>query len=243
MTSRRASASPRRSASRRVSAISDSGIPNRRSIAWRYSVAPPSAARMACEATAAPHIGCSSRGGPGSTTMVGPPSSPGGTTRPGAVPTGSSTVAPAGIVACLRLPARMASRSRFGQRLISGARIWAMRSCSASSSTISRPWKRPTTSAVRSSAVGPRPPLVSTRSMPESDMNRSAASMSPGRSPTITVSARSTPRSRRRSASHGPLRSLTRPVSTSVPVTTMPARALMCRSAGVRPAASGDRPS
>ena len=57
-------------------------------------------------------------------------------------------------------------------------------------------------------------------------MNRSAASMSHGRSPTIVTCARSTPSSNRRSASHGPLRSRTRPVSTSVPVTTIPARAL-----------------
>ena len=41
------------------------------------------------------------------------------------------------------------------------------------------------------------------------------------------------PISRRRSDSHGPLRSDTRPESTSVPVTTMPARALTgCRWAG-----------
>ncbi len=81
------------------------------------------------------HIGCSSRGGPGSTTTVGPgagwaPRSPpralaasgdGATTSPGAVPTGSSTVAPRGIVACLRLPARTASRSRLGKRVASRA--------------------------------------------------------------------------------------------------------------------------
>ena len=35
-----------------------------------------------------------------------------------------------------------------------------MRPSSASSSTIARPWNSPTTAAVRSSAVGPRPPLV-----------------------------------------------------------------------------------
>ena len=45
-------------------------------------------------------------------------------------------------------------------------RMSAIRSSSASSSTISRPWNRPTTSAVRSSAVGPRPPLVMIRSTP-----------------------------------------------------------------------------
>ena len=63
----------------------------------------------------------------------------------------------------------------FGQRFSSGATISAIRSESASSSTISRPWNRPTTSAVRSSAVGPRPPLVITRSSPCAAMNSSAA--------------------------------------------------------------------
>ena len=57
--------------------------------------------------TAPGHIGCSSRGGPGSTTTVGLP----GTTTPGAVPTGSITSAPAGTMACLRLAARTASKS------------------------------------------------------------------------------------------------------------------------------------
>src|ERR1700739_4028936 len=52
------------------------------------------------------HMGCSSRGGPGSTMTVGWP----GTTTPGAVPTGSSTCAPAGIMACLRLAARTDSK-------------------------------------------------------------------------------------------------------------------------------------
>ena len=68
-------------------------------------------------ATAVAHIGCSSRGGPGSTTIVGPSRpSGGGTTSPGAVPTGSSTVAPSGTIACLRFPARTASMSMSGKR-------------------------------------------------------------------------------------------------------------------------------
>jgi hypothetical protein len=50
--------------------------------------------------------------------------------------------------------------------------------------------------------------------------------MSSGRSPQIVMCASSTPSSSRRSDSHGPFRSRTRPVSTSVPVTTIPARAL-----------------
>ena len=89
--------------------------------------------------------------------MDGDPAPRGGTTSPGAVPTGSSTVAPAGIVACLRLAARIASRSRFGQRVISGLTISAIRSESASSSTISRPWNLPTTSAVEVVCGGAQP--------------------------------------------------------------------------------------
>ena len=75
--------------------------------------------------------------------------------------------------------------------------------------------------------------------------------MSSGRSPTIVMWARSIPSSNSRSASQGPLRSLTLPLSTSVPVTTIPARTLMrrvacrpgcsCAPCGVksRPAGSG----
>ena len=105
------------SAARSVSAISDSGMPYRRSVCWRYVVAPAIAAANVSAAVAAGHISCSSRGGPGSTTTVGPPfADAGGTTRPGAVPTGSRIVAPSGTTACLRLDARTASGSRPGQR-------------------------------------------------------------------------------------------------------------------------------
>ena len=93
-------------------------------------------------------------GGPGRTiTTV----SPAGTTRPGAVPSGSSAVEPSGIIACLRLAARIASVSNRRQRLAKARRIAAIFSSISSSRTISRPAKRPTTSAVRSSAVGPEP--------------------------------------------------------------------------------------
>ena len=168
------------------------------------------------------HIGCSSRGGPGRTTTVGLP----GTTTPGAVPTGSMTCAPAGTMACLRLAARTESKSTSVNRARSRLRIAAIFSSSCSSSTSSRPQNCATTSTVMSSAVGPRPPLVTIRSTPSSARKRSCAAMSPGRSPQIVMCASSTPSSSSRSAIHGPLRSWTRPVSTSVPVTTMPARAL-----------------
>ena len=103
---------------------------------------------------------------------------------------------------------------------------------SSSSRTNSRPQNRATTSTVMSSAVGPNPPLVTIRSTPWSAMKRSCASMSAGRSPQMVMWASSTPNSRSRSAIQGPLRSWTRPVSTSVPVTTIPARALTGMSLG-----------
>ena len=101
-----------------------------------------------------------------------------------------------------------------------------MRRSSASSSRSGRPAKSATTCAVRSSAVGPSPPLVTIRSAPSARMNSSAESRSAGRSPVISTCASSIPSSASRSASHGPLRSRTRPASTSVPVITKPARTL-----------------
>ena len=179
---------------------------------------------MACwtgRATAVRHIGWSSRGGPGSTTTVGAP----GTTTPGAVPTGSITCAPSGTIACLRLAARTASKSRSGKRAISG-RISAIFSSSSASSTSSRPLNRATTSTVISSAVGPeaaaRDDQVHTLVGQEAQLRLDVL----GRSPQIVMWASSTPSSSRRSDSQGPFLSRTRPVSTSVPVTTMPARAL-----------------
>jgi hypothetical protein len=58
--------------------------------------------------------------------------------------------------------------------------------------------------------------------------------MSDARSPQMVMWASSTPNSSSRSAIHGPLRSATRPVNTSVPVTTMPARALTAMTLGVQ---------
>ena len=103
------------------------------------------------------HIGCSSRGGPGSTTTVGPVARrAGGTTSPGAVPTGSRIVAPSGTTACLRLAARSASSSRCGQRCASRSQDLADALLQRARRAPSRaPANSATTSAVRSSAVGP----------------------------------------------------------------------------------------
>ena len=191
-------------------------------MSWRYSVRPAMASCSAEVCIAVRHIGCSSRGGPGSTSTVGFPP----TTTPGAVPTGSRIVAPAGTIACLRLAALTASKSTSLTRARSRLRISAIFFSSSSSSTSSRPQNSATTATVISSAVGPSPPLVTIRSTPSAARNRRAAAMSSCRSPQIVMCASSTPSSRSRSAIHGPFRSCTRPVKTSVPVTTMPARAL-----------------
>ena len=180
--------------------------------------------------TAVGHIGCSSRGGPGSTTTVGLP----GTTTPGAVPTGSITTRPDrdhGLLAVggahrIEIAAPDARPSDF-------FKIAAILFSSSASSTSSRPQNRATVATVISSAVGPRPPLVTIRSTPSAARKRSCASMSAARSPQMVMWASSTPSSRSRSAIHGPLRSATRPVNTSVPVTTMPARALTAMTLGV----------
>ncbi len=57
VTSSRSSSIPASTAARSVAAISDSGIPNRRSVARRYSAAPASAARTSGVSTATDHIG------------------------------------------------------------------------------------------------------------------------------------------------------------------------------------------
>src|SRR5215212_932471 len=203
-----------------VFAISDSGIPKRRRDASRYGSACSSTARTNGVSSAGSHISWSSRGGPGSTMTVGPEV---GTTSPGAVPTGSIVVAPSGIIACFRFAARTASGSK-RRRRAKPARMSAIFRSIDSSRTRGRPANRATTSAVRSSAVGPRPPLVTTRSTPVEARKRSAASRLSARSPTTTISETSTPSSPRRSEIQGPFRSETRPVSTSVPVTTIAAR-------------------
>ena len=129
-------------------------------------------------ASAAPHIGCSSPGGPGqhddrrAAVGAGRHDEPGG----GAdrlEDRGSrrhdrllAIARPQGFLA-VGAPARAVAR-----------RIARIRSSSAVSSTIARPVKAPTTSAVRSSAVGPSPPEVITRSTPSRARKSSAARMS-----------------------------------------------------------------
>ena len=128
---------------------------------------------MACctaaVATAAGHIACNSLGGPGKTTTVGLP----GTTTPGAVPTGAITVAPSGTIACLRLAAWTASTSMSGKRAIHFRTMAAIVDSISVSRISSRPLNSATTATVMSSAVGPRPPVVTIRSTPSSRRNLS----------------------------------------------------------------------
>ena len=219
-------------------------MPNSRSISWRYVVAPAIAARNASVAhRGRPHrLQLARRPGQhddGRARRARRPAAPPGRAR---CPPARGSSRPAGRRACLRFAARTASSSRSGQR---GA---AARGSPRSAPRAPRrapsraPGTRPRPRAVRSSAVGPSPPLVTTRSTPRRPGSAAPPCMSSGGRPTTSVWARSTPSSRRRSDSHGPLRSVTRPVSTSVPVTTMPARALTWQ-VGRSPAGSVRRPA
>ena len=132
------------------------------------SVAPAIAApERRRSARAISHIGCSSRGGPGSTTTVGPSPSRGRHDEPGR--------------RADRLEHRRALRDHrllaVGARGSRPDRGPASASSSAAGSRRSAPPARrrapsrgrrsgPTTSAVRSSAVGPRPPLVTISAIP-----------------------------------------------------------------------------
>ena len=101
------------------------------------------------------HIGRISRGGPGSVTSTRP--SGASTSQPGAVPFGLGSASADGIrQACLRLTSGKAIPRR-SKRSRSHASI--------SGSTVgSSPTSAATASRVRSSGVGPRPPVVTTRS-------------------------------------------------------------------------------
>ena len=124
----RPAASPRsRTRGSRTGASSSGGSAARR-------LPPPGRARSPPPAPSSP---AARAAGPGSTTTTCPPA---GTTRPGAVPTGSSATAPSGTIACLRFAIWSASGSRF-QRRAKRAMISPMRRSSASSSRSGRPAK------------------------------------------------------------------------------------------------------
>ena len=177
----------------------------------------PRAARRRAPAPTSP----AARGaGPGRTITT---TSRAGTTSPGAVPAGSIGVA------ALRHHGLLAVRVAQGVRV----ELHPLREALEDRVDLAPPSPRRGSSRGRRTGHhlggevvggGPSPPLVTTRSTPSASMNRNAASRSAGRSPTTMIWETSTPASPRRSETQGPLRSVIRPVRTSVPVTTMPAR-------------------
>ena len=147
--------------------------------------------------------------------------SPVSRTMPGAVPARPSEIAPSGSVACLRTPVVNSVYERPSRSAI--AREMAPISRSSASSRMSeRPATRATSSTVRSSCVGPRPP--ETRQRSASKPSRNACSRSSTRSPTIAIRAGSSPRRTTSAARNGPLRSCRSPRTSSEPVTTIAAR-------------------
>ena len=128
----------------------------------------------------------SSRGGPGASRDAASSAR----TSAGAVPARPTTTAPSGTDACLWTPG---ANSLYGRRSRSGdlprPRLDAPRAPRARTS--GRPAARASSSTVRSSWVGPRPPEMTSRSC--SRPSRSARSSSVGASPTMRTSSGSMP--------------------------------------------------
>ena len=97
---------------------------------------------------------------------------------PGAVPASPRQAAPAGSVACLRTPSSKSAYGRFS-RSATMRETPSICASSSASTCSSSPATFATTSTVRSSCVGPRPPEVATSSA-EASASRSAASSSAG---------------------------------------------------------------
>ena len=157
-----------------------------------------------------------STGTPGSATSSPRPSR---TEKPGAVPKRfAMTVAPRGKRACLALLG-VISRPNLRKRS-------RMASSDGRSSSSGTPMAAATTSAVRSSSVGPRPPLMTTRSE-RPVVSRMAESRSSRSSETSVFRRAMTPRSQSRSMSQAELVSTICPVRSSSPV----ARSSTCNGA------------
>src|SRR5688572_9544787 len=130
----------------------DSVMPKVWNVCARYT-SPPRWERIHGR-TVSSNIGFISRGTPGSTTRW---TSPTARRYPGAVPSAfGTTAAPAGIIACRRLFGGMARPAAAKKR--------EMRSADSACRTSDTPATRATVSLVRSSAVGPMPPVDTTRS-------------------------------------------------------------------------------
>ena len=153
--------SPVGSATRSVSAISDSGCRRAGGPLLEDGRAGEHAVHLRGLDDGRPHR-CSSRGGPGSTTTVVRLRVPAGTTSAGGGADGLKDGAPAGTMACLRVPAGCASRSILGQRLAEGSDDLRDAGLESLVEDDRPALERGDAAAVRSSAVGPRPPLVTT---------------------------------------------------------------------------------
>ena len=197
---------------------SDSTTLARRSSRGAADASAPSTAATSATSRAASHDAAHSHGGPGSTTITAPPAR---STAPGAVPGGGSATAPAGSVACLRAPcSRISCDARAGTVAIAARTI----ARAPSSSCRGTPAASATASIVRSSWVGPSPPVITTRSTPDCSACATASRISSRPSPTTVMRFTVTPAAARDAATKAPFSSLTRPSSTSVPVTTSAAR-------------------
>ena len=140
--------------------------------------------RRSSGTTESVNMGRNSRGGPGSMmSQLGWPPARNGLGRnsiasPGAVPCGlCNTVAPSGIMACTFV--------RSGMGRLRRSKIWRMCASTAASSRNSFPSNCATKSRVRSSEVGPSPPVAITRSA-RASASRTARSMSLPASGTAT---------------------------------------------------------
>jgi len=114
--------------------------------------------------------------------------------------------------------------SGIGRPLAAKKRL--MRSAEAESSTSGTPSTLATVSLVRSSAVGPMPPVEITTSACASAWRHAHASRS-GQSPTVSTQTTSTPISKSLSAIQLAFESTMRPVVSSSPVERMAARSIM----------------
>ena len=138
----------------------------------------------------------------------------------GAVPARPREIPPSGSVACLRTPVANSVYER-PRRVANACEISPIRRSSSSSRTSGRPATRATSSTVRSSCVGPRPPETRQRSASKPWAN--ALSRSSTRSPTIAIRTGSRPSRTASAARNGPLRSWRSPRTSSEPVTTIAA--------------------
>ena len=210
--------SPSPPAAASASATADSGVPKKRRTLWARLGARASTRCTGGVSSALGQSRWSSRGGPGRMTTTQRSRS---RTSPGAVPARPREIEPSGRVACFRTPAL---KSSYGRRRRSAIIRETAPICSSSSgsSTSGRPATRATSSTVRSSCVGPRPP--DTRQRSASNASRKAWSRSGMPSPTMKIDAGSRPSRTASAARNGPFRSCRSPRTSSDPVATMAAR-------------------